>query len=310
MADRARSQSPPRFTLPAGISPDRFAELVRLAREEDLGEAGDVTTRLAGLAGEAQADIVARQPGLFCGAELLPALLAALAPEVTVASGPSCPALQVAAGQGVARLAGPVRQLLEAERTLLNFLQRLSGVATLTRRFVEAVAGTAARVYDTRKTVPGWRDLDKYAVRCGGGHNHRHGLHDAVLVKDNHLAGVPTERLAYVLFEMLNGLQQLEAAPEFVEVEVDNLAQLGELLKVVGINVVLLDNFSPAQLRQAVQVRDAAGLKSKVELEASGGVTLENVRAIAETGVERISVGAITHSPPAFNLALELLPNR
>ena len=224
-------------------------------------------------------------------------------------------------------------------------MQRLSGIATQTRGFVDAVAGTSAKIYDTRKTTPGLRDLEKYAVRCGGGHNHRHGLHDAVLVKDNHLSGVSLDRLAQRAFEILNEVSKLsdpqEAAglsprdvgrvegsrrskrtaqeqwhtPErsaqeqwhaaFVEFEVDSLEQFAELLKVVGIDVILLDNFSLVDLHRAVEIRDRQGLKGKIELEASGGITLDTVRPIAETGIERISVGALTHSAAAMDISME-----
>lgn len=160
------------------------------------------------------------------------------------------------------------------------------------------------RVLDTRKTLPGWRELDKYAVRCGGGENHRFGLYDAILIKDNHLAGVPVERLAGTLFEMLN--QRPESA-EFVEVEVDSLDQLREVLKVVDVDIVLLDNFSLEQMREAVEIRDAAGLTNKLNLEASGGVSLETIGEIAATGVDRISVGALTHSAPSLDIGLDIV---
>jgi nicotinate-nucleotide pyrophosphorylase (carboxylating) len=195
--------------------------------------------------------------------------------------------------------------MLAAERTLLNFLQHLSGVATLTHRFVTAVAGTHAKIYDTRKTSPGLRTLDKYAVRCGGGHSHRTGLYDAVLIKDNHLAGIPPSRLAHTVSDMLGRIEALPRRPAFVEVECDTTEQFAELLKVVGLDVILLDNFELEGLQEAVKLRDDAGFRGKLELEASGGVTLENVRAVAGTGVERIAVGAITHSAPAFDLSLE-----
>ena len=175
----------------------------------------------------------------------------------------------------------------------------------MTRRYVEAIAGSTARIYDTRKTTPGWRTLEKYAVRCGGGCNHRHGLYDAVLLKDNHLAGIPTAKLAAHLFDLLNRLDTAGPNPPFVEVEADSLEQVEELFRVVGINAVLLDNFTLEGLREAVALRDARGLRGKVELEASGGITLNSVRAVAETGVERISVGAITHGATAIDLALE-----
>lgn len=205
----------------------------------------------------------------------------------------------------VLTLRGPVGLILTAERVLLNFLQRLCGVATMTRRFVDSVAGTSARITDTRKTTPGWRVLEKYAVRCGGGMNHRAGLHDAVLIKDNHLFGVEPGRVAPAVFEMLNKLSVSGAKPDFIEVEADSLDQVEQLLKVVGIDVILLDNFTVDQLVEAVAMRERAGLADAVAFEASGGVTLETVGAIAATGVERISVGAITHSAPALPMKLE-----
>ncbi|MFH0979975.1 MAG: carboxylating nicotinate-nucleotide diphosphorylase [Planctomycetota bacterium] len=207
----------------------------------------------------------------------------------------------------LAILIGPNRSVLATERVLLNFLQRLCGVATLTRRYVDAVVGTTAKIYDTRKTTPGWRLLEKYAVRCGGGHNHRMGLYDAVLLKDNHLAGIPVERLSYAVFDMLNRAADLSPVPKFVEVEADSLEQLEELFKVVGIHIILLDNFGLDDLRRAVARRDALGLKGRVELEASGGITLANAAEVARTGVDRISVGALTHSATAVDLSLARL---
>jgi nicotinate-nucleotide pyrophosphorylase (carboxylating) len=194
------------------------------------------------------------------------------------------------------------------ERPLLNLLGRLSGIATLTREYVAQIAGTKARVYDTRKTTPGWRRLEKYAVRCGGGMNHRTGLFDAVLVKDNHLALAAGEnvtpadavRRARDFLEQTNA--QRDGGELLIEVEVDSLDQLANVLP-AGPDIVLLDNMSPATLREAVRRRDA--LAPAVELEASGGVTLQTIRGIAETGVERISVGALTHSAPALDLGLD-----
>ena len=205
----------------------------------------------------------------------------------------------------LARLHGPSRTILQAERVLLNFLQHLCGVATLTNRYVDAVASTAAQIFDTRKTIPGWRILDKYAVRCGGGRNHRMGLHDAVLIKDNHLAGISTRQLASKVRKMLSVASTLSPPPSFVEVEADSLDQFEELLNVAGVDVILLDNFSPENLCCAVRMRNSAGLRHTLDLEASGGITLDTVRDVAETGVERISVGQITHSAPALDLSLE-----
>lgn len=291
------------------IDRDQFRRLVELARDEDLGPHGDVTSRLLpplALDSVGSWHLTARQAGRFAGVHLVPLLLESLAPRVSVEwLGPGSPRGDVQTGEKIARFSGLVCQMLAAERTLLNFLQHLSGVATLTARFVAAVAGTHAKIYDTRKTTPGMRTLEKYAVRCGGGHNHRTGLYDAVLLKDNHLATIPTDRLAHAVFEMLNRLETLPSQPAFVEVECDGLDQFGELLKVVGIDVILLDNFDAASLREAVALRDRAGLRGKLELEASGGITLETVRKIAETGVERIAVGAITHSAPILDLGLD-----
>lgn len=249
--------------------------------------------------------IASKVNGVFAGRAVLDLLAqeygGALVVERLVEDGD-----RLSAGTKVATLRGSVRLLLGIERTLLNFLQRLCGVASLTRQYVDAVAGTHARILDTRKTIPGWRQLDKYAVRCGGGLNHRFGLHDAILVKDNHLASIPTGQLAGRVFQMLNEASALSPAPAFVEIEVDTLEQFDELLKVVGIDVILIDNFQPEQMSEAVRRRDAAGLRGKVALEASGGVDMTTVAGIARTGVERISVGALTHSAPALDLHLEI----
>lgn len=302
-----KSALPP---LPDGVDVERLRRVIALAREEDFGAFGDLTTALlptefAQSAGEWH--LVARRSGCLCGAELLHFLCGELAPAVRVdLERPD--GAEVAPREVLARLRGPVGEVLTAERIILNILQRLSGIATLTRRFVLAVGGTDARIYDTRKTTPGLRDLERYAVRVGGGHNHRNGLFDAVLIKDNHLAGVPTERLAFRVFELLNRQDRLPARPAFVEVEVDSIDQLRELLKVVGIDVILLDNFTPGDLRAAVRLRDDAKLRGRLLLEASGGVTLETVSEIARTGVDRIAVGALTHSAVALDIGLDAVP--
>jgi nicotinate-nucleotide pyrophosphorylase (carboxylating) len=193
---------------------------------------------------------------------------------------------------------GPIPSLLTAERTALNFLQHLSGIATQTRRYVDAIAGLPARILDTRKTLPGWRLLEKYAVRCGGGHNHRTGLYDGILIKDNHLAAIGKASVREAVRLARGGpFGQLP-----VEIEVDTLAQFDEALA-VGPDIVLLDNMTAEQMREAVRRRNAAA--PKVLLEASGGVNLTTVRTIAETGVDRISVGALTHSAPALDIALD-----
>ena len=286
-----------------------FEELLLVAQREDLGEAGDVTTQLLpeSFPAEGLWEIAARMPGVICGITLLPKMLHVLCPGVTLQATLVQDGGQAKAGEVVARLKGNTREMLGAERTLLNILQHLSGVATLTSQFVEAVRGTGAKIFDTRKTLPGLRKLEKYAVRCGGGFNHRAGLYDAVLIKDNHLGGIGRERIGHAVFEMLNKLGTLARPPSFVEVECDSLDQLSALLRIVGIDVILLDNFRTDDLREAVALRDAAGLRGKVALEASGGITLENVREVAETGVERIAVGAITHSAPALDLGLDAI---
>lgn len=294
----------------AGIDRESFNAILELARHEDLGpDAGDLTSLLlpeTAYNATGRWALVAREPGRFAGGAILKPLLESLAPEVAVEWADSrCDMDPVEPGKEIARFAGRVCQMLAAERTLLNFLQHLSGIATMTHRFVKAVAGTHAKIYDTRKTVPGMRALAKYAVRCGGGHNHRIGLYDAILVKDNHLANIPTNRLAHAVFEMIGRIETLPSRPAFVEVECDSLEQYAELLKVVGIDVILLDNFSHKMLGEAVRIRDEMGLRGRIELEASGGATLEKVRAIAEAGVDRIAVGAITHSAGSLDLGLD-----
>ena len=218
----------------------------------------------------------------------------------------------VSAGAIIATLAGPARDLLTSERTLLNLLGRLSGIATLTRQYVDAVAGTKARIYDTRKTTPGWRRLEKYAVRCGGGYNHRTGLFDAILIKDNHLALAAEENLspADAVRRARDFVGQMAPAhfPNvdterlLIEAEIDALDKLADVL-VAGPDIVLLDNMRPEQLHEAVTRRNE--LAPHIELEASGGVTLETVRAVAETGVERISAGSLTHSACSLDVAMD-----
>jgi nicotinate-nucleotide pyrophosphorylase (carboxylating) len=294
--------------IPDPFSVHRSAtRLAELAREEDLGDRGDITSELIAESGAGTFHLVARQPGVFAGREIAADVLNVFGQGIDVAwteNGRDGAAI-TETPVPLAVLHGPLRDILSAERTLLNFLQRLCGIATATRRYVDAIAGTAAKIYDTRKTVPGWRVLEKYAVRCGGGHNHRMGLYDAILLKDNHLTGIPPDRIASAVFEMLNVAESQTPRPAFVEVEADTPAQVEQLLTVVGIDVILLDNFSLENVRAAIALRDGLNLRGKVQLEVSGGVTLETVRAIAETGVERISVGAITHSAPALDLTLE-----
>jgi nicotinate-nucleotide pyrophosphorylase (carboxylating) len=285
--------------------------LIELARDEDM-RGDDVTSRLmvpAELVGVGT--LMQREVGVACGLPIVEMVCRAYDERLRVELIPGFH-LEVIEGRfsdarqtPLLRLRGPMRSLLSAERVILNYLQHLSGVATHTHRFVRRVAGTGARIYDTRKTIPGLRLLDKYAVRCGGGHNHRVGLYDGLLVKDNHLAAVPLRELPDYLARAV-AQSRAEDATRLVEIEVDRLDQMREVLKVDGIQVILLDNMDCPTMEQAVQLRDRAGRRGQVELEASGGVTLETVRSIASTGVERIAVGAVTHSAPALDIGLDV----
>lgn len=287
---------------------DDCRQLIRLAVREDLARAYDWTTvALVGPETAGQADVVARRGGVIAGLPAAQLVLSEMDPQVLwqprVVDGAT-----VAAGTVLATVSGSARSLLTAERPLLNFLGHLSGIATLTRRYAEAVADTQARLYDTRKTTPGWRRLEKYAVRMGGGHNHRTGLFDAVLIKDNHLAfgaagGYSPAQAVIQARDFLARLPAIEPARDMiVEVEVDTLEQFAEVLA-AGPDIVLLDNMSLDDLRAAVTQRNAKA--PQVELEASGGVNLETVRDIALTGVDRISVGALTHSATWFDVGLD-----
>ncbi len=270
------------------------APLIDRALREDIGP-GDVTTGATVPAGaRGRGAIVAKAHGVICGLPVASAVFRAVDEGISL-SPRARDGEPVQPGDVVAVVEGSLRGILTAERTALNFLARLSGIATLTARFVEAVAPYRAVILDTRKTTPGWRYLEKYAVRCGGGRNHRMGLYDMVLIKDNHIAvcGSITEAVRRV---------RTAGAALPVEVEVRNLEELREALE-LGVDRILLDNFAVEEIAEAVRI--AAG---RVPLEASGGVTLENVAEIAATGVDYISVGALTHSAPALDLSLELVP--
>ena len=290
---------------------EEIRDLIQLARREDLGPRGDdVTSRLL-VAEDAVgvATLLQKSVGIACGLPIVEHVCRAYDERLRVELIPGFH-MELIEGRfsdanvtPLLRIRGPVRSLLSAERVVLNFLQRLSGVATLTSRFARRVEGTRAKIYDTRKTIPGWRALDKYAVRCGGGFNHRVGLYDGLLVKDNHVAAMPLRELSGFLASIV-ARSRGEDAKRLVEVEVDTLEQLGEVLKVDGLDVILLDNMDCPRMQSAVEMRDRAG--RKVELEASGGVTIETVRSIALTGVERIAVGAITHSAPAMDIGLDI----
>lgn len=288
--------------LPSAFTPAEVAacrQLIHWALAEDLGPLGEDRTSLAVIPADAVASaaFVARVPGVVAGLPAVELVCAAVDPALVFAFCVS-DGSRVEPGTTLATVRGPLRSLLVAERTALNFLQHLSGVATLTRRYVDAVAGLPVQILDTRKTLPGWRLLQKYAVRCGGGINHRLGLYDGILIKDNHLAARGGDiRGAIVAARAYPGNAGLP-----IEVEVDALDQLEDALAARA-DIVLLDNMSLDQLRRAVARRNAVA--PGVLLEASGGVTLATVRDIALTGVDRISIGALTHSAPALDIGLD-----
>lgn len=285
---------------------DDCRHLIRLAVREDLGRGFDLTTvALVPHDSRGRAQIVCREPGVVAGLPAAECVLREMHADVEWLALAEDGAA-VAAGMVVATLAGATRDLLTVERPVLNFLGKLSGIATLTRRYVEQVAETNVRIYDTRKTTPGWRRLEKYAVRCGGGTNHRTGLFDAILIKDNHLAQGDWNPAEAVRASRKFLDEQREAVPSLgealIEIEVDTLDQLSEALQAAP-DIVLLDNMSCDELREAVARRDAAGVAT--ELEASGGITLAALRDIAAIGIDRISIGALTHSAVGLDLGLD-----
>ena len=283
-----------------------LTRLLAAARAEDLGEAGDVTTRsIIDESARARARLVARQDGIVSGLRAGPAVVDAFGARASIAAGVA-DGSAVRAGDTLATLDGVLVDMLALERTLLNLVSRLSGIATATRRCVDAVDATRAVICATRKTVPGLRELDKYAVVCGGGAAHRLGLYDAALYKDNHLAGIPRGGRAAALERAIT-TARLAGRLRFVEVEVDAVDELPIVLGLPPglVDMVLLDNMSEDELRRAVSLRDEHA--PAVLLEASGGITEVEVRAVAETGVDRISVGALTHSTRALDVALDVV---
>jgi nicotinate-nucleotide pyrophosphorylase (carboxylating) len=294
---------------------DDLRHIVRLAVREDLDRQYDWTTvALVSPEQQGRAAIVARAPGVIAGLRAIPIIIDEM--QATI----HC---QLLAGDGdevqartpIAELAGSARDLLTCERPMLNFVGRLSGIATLTREYIRRVDGTGARIYDTRKTTPAWRRLEKYAVRCGGGCNHRTGLFDAILIKDNHLALAADTNItpADAVRRAREFVRQMppQSFPNFdpekfiIEIEVDRLEQLEDVLAARP-DIVLLDNMSREQLRAAATRRNAVA--PQIELEASGGVTLDTVREIAATGIDRISVGALTHAARSLDVALDWRP--
>jgi len=281
-----------------GLAPDRIVGLIELALDEDLAGGLDVTSAATIPAEQTgRASAVPRQPGVVAGLPIAAAVFAVVGEGRVSIEDLAADGASVRPGDVLLTAVGPVRDLLTAERTALNLLCHLSGVATLTRKWVDAVAGTGAVIRDTRKTMPGLRALEKYAVRCGGGANHRMGLYDAALVKDNHVAAAGGVRAA---FEAVR-----RYAPGLpLEIEVDTVEQAREVLD-AGATLILLDNMAPAQMREVVAM--AAGRAgSDVRLEASGGLSLDVARAVAETGVDYLAVGALTHSAPVLDIGLDL----
>ena len=281
--------------MPEPLAPNDYLPLVKAALAEDIGGGDATTLALVQEDSVATAVMVAREPLVMAGVDLALAAFAQVDERVEfgieVLDGQ-----QGGLGQALLRVQGPTRALLTAERTALNFVQRLAGVATLTAQFVEQIAGTRAQILDTRKTTPGWRALEKYAVACGGGRNHRVGLHDQLMIKDNHLAVVGGDVAEAIRLAR-------KASPELkIEVEADTVDQ-AQRAAVAGADIILLDNMNCDELREAIRRIDG-----RARIEASGGVTLETVLEIAETGVDFISVGALTHSAPSVDIALDFDP--
>ena len=278
--------------MPEPLVPEDYLPLVQAALAEDIGDGDATTMALVPEDAIATAAMIAREPLVMAGADLALAVFQQMDERVEFGI-EIFDGQQAALGQALLRVQGPSRALLTAERTTLNFIQRLAGVATLTARFVEQIADTGAQILDTRKTTPGWRALEKYAVTCGGGKNHRLGLYDQVMIKDNHFAALDGDIAKAVALAR-------EASPGLkIEVEADT-AEQAQVAADAGADVILLDNMSCEELRDAI-----AQIDGRAKTEASGGVTLETVREIAETGVDFISVGALTHSAPSVDIALD-----
>ena len=281
--------------MPKPLAPNDYLPLVMAALAEDIGGGDATTLALVSEDSVATAVMTAREPLVMAGVDLALAAFEQVDERVEfnieVLDGQ-----EGGFGQALLRVQGPTRALLTAERTALNFVQRLAGVATLTAQFVEKIVGTQAQILDTRKTTPGWRVLEKYAVACGGGTNHRVGLYDQLMIKDNHLAVVGGD-----VAEAMRLAR--EASPELkIEVEADTVDQ-AQTAAVAGADIILLDNMNCDELREAIRRIDG-----RARIEASGGVTLETVREIAETGVDFISVGALTHSASSVDIALDIDP--
>jgi nicotinate-nucleotide pyrophosphorylase (carboxylating) len=286
----------------------KIEALVKKALEEDLG-AGDITTdNLIEADALAQGEFISREEGVICGLPIIGPLFQLLDEDIKFKAAIS-DGDKVLPGVIIGEISGRARAILSGERVALNLLQRLSGVATLTRKFVRAVEEFPAKIYDTRKTTPLWRYLEKYAVKIGGGENHRLGLYDMVLIKDNHLRFLGRGELK----EHIRDLRKNLGPQVKIEIEAENLSDVNEAIS-AGADMIMLDNMSLDEMRQAVELVGKAPLGEppdkarKIAIEASGGVTLGNVKKIAQTGVDRISIGALTHSAPALDISLEIEP--
>jgi nicotinate-nucleotide pyrophosphorylase (carboxylating) len=286
-------------TMITSIDPEFIFNAVNAALAEDLGR-GDLTTRSTVRPGiMARGNFLAKQDLVLAGLEVADVVFSTFNPNVQIESTAS-DGEEVKAGKVFARVTGEAQLLLTTERTALNFLQRLSGIATVTRQYVDAIAGTQAKIVDTRKTTPGLRMLEKYAVTCGGGHNHRLGLDDGVLIKDNHIA------LAGGVAEAVRRAREAVGHLHKIEIEVATHDQLREALQAKA-DIVMLDNMTPEQVRQAIVIINEHEPNERRTLtEASGGITLANVRAYAEAGVDLISIGALTHSAPAVDISFKI----
>lgn len=281
----------------------KISTLIDLAVDEDFG-GGDPSSMITISSGDvARTTLISREEIVVCGMDVVKEVLARydnrLKLRVIKQDGS-----RANVADKLAVIEGPLRSMLSAERVLLNFLQRLCGVATTTNKYVTAVRGIKAKIYDTRKTTPGWRELEKYAVRCGGGYNHRYNLSEAVMIKDNHLMQLGKNFRAKL--EKIVAQARRIKGVKFVCVEIDNVdEQLDIVLRVPGVDIVLLDNMGQRQYKHAVDVRNKMCSGKKPLLEASGGITLNNVRQIAECGVDRISIGAITHGAVSVDIGLD-----
>ena len=280
------------FQMPKALARDNYLQLVRSSLAEDVGS-GDVTTMsLITKDSFASGVIVAREPLVMAGVDLAIASFREIEESIDFS-------VEVLDGQDgdffqpLIRIHGPARALLTAERTALNFVQRLSGIATLTAKYVQQVVGTDAKILDTRKTIPGWRILEKYAVACGGGTNHRIGLYDQVMIKDNHLVAMGGD-IRKAVHSARGNYPKL-----IIEVEADTVKQ-AEIAAVAGADIILLDNMSCEELCKSIEL-----ISGRSKTEASGGITIDNVREIAETGVDYISIGALTHSAPAVDIGFD-----